>query len=179
MEKNIAIYAITHLHYNEETRKKYSNAFCDIFIDQFEEEEGGKIKLDKWQREAVYQAMNNNLFILTGGPGTGKTCVLKCINYVLEKTGYPDVQFTAPTGKASRRITESTGKPACTLHKKMKLCNRNSDPKMIWCDALIVDEISMLDTWTAMNLFKAITKSWPYSLCCTIYPCSLFYNFFM
>ncbi len=159
MERNIAIYAIAHLHYDEERRKKYSPAFCDMFIDEYERSEGGKIKLDVWQREAVYTAMNNNLFILTGGPGTGKTCVLKCINYVLEHTGQSNVQFTAPTGKAARRITESTGKPACTLHKKMKLHDEFSKPSMVWCDALIVDEISMLDTWTAMNLFKAVTDS--------------------
>lgn len=159
LEKDIAKKAVYHSRWNEKERPKYPSKFLDKYIDEYEAKEGGKIKLDRWQREAVYVALNNNLFILTGGPGTGKTCVLKCIHYVITRlTGRNYVRFTAPTGKAARRITESVGEPACTLHKKMQLYDEYAKPMPIemWLDALIVDEISMLDTATAHKLFSAI-----------------------
>lgn len=159
LEEDLAKKAVHHAFCNKKNQTFYPPSFLDYFIDKFEEKEGGKIKLDVWQREAVYVAMNNNLFILTGGPGTGKTCVLKCIHYVLtclKDRNY--VRFTAPTGKAARRITESVNQPACTLHKEMKLYDKYSKPMPIktWLDSVIVDEISMLDTITAHHLFDAI-----------------------
>ena len=65
-EKEIAQYAVIRIHYNEDVRRTYPKAFLDIYIAFYEEQEG--IRLDEWQKDAVYQAINNNLFILTGGP---------------------------------------------------------------------------------------------------------------
>ncbi|MBO5620100.1 MAG: AAA family ATPase [Butyrivibrio sp.] len=155
-EKEIAKYAVIRAHYNEDVRTIYPKEFIDLFIGFFEDEE--KIKLDEWQKEAVYEAVNNNLFILTGGPGTGKTTTLKCILYCFEhihKT--KDIIFTAPTGKAARRITESVGRPACTVAKALGLKDENSVPKKLNHSCMIVDEISMLDTATAHALFSALS----------------------
>lgn len=153
-EEEIAKYAVARLHIDEDERKTYPKSFLDIYISLYEAQE--KIHLDEWQKEAVYQGMNNNLFVLTGGPGTGKTCVLKCIYFCLRhvlKT--EDILFTAPTGKAARRITESVGCNAFTVAKVLGLVNEKSKPKKLKHVAVIVDEISMLDTYTAHALFSA------------------------
>lgn len=153
-EEGIAKYTIARLHYNDDNRKTYEPKYLDLFISLYERSEG--IKLDEWQKEAVYLAMNNNLFVLTGGPGTGKTCVLKCIRYCLKtilKTH--DILFTAPTGKAARRITESVGCDAYTVAKVLGLREENSVPQKLEHVCVIVDEVSMLDTKTAHALFSA------------------------
>lgn len=153
-EKKIAQCAVVRTHYNEDVRRTYPKAFLDMYISLYEEQEG--INLDEWQKDAVYQAVNNNLFILTGGPGTGKTATLKCILYCLRKTlKTEDIIFTAPTGKAARRITESVGCPACTVAKALGLRDETSVPKKLNNACVIVDEISMLDTVTACALFSA------------------------
>ncbi len=158
MEDTIAKYAIAHLHYNEDSRFYYPEKFLDLYIGLYEQREN--IKLDKWQKDAVYKGMNNNVFILTGGPGTGKTAVLKCIYFCLTKIlKTDDIIFTAPTGKAARRITESVGQPACTVAKALGLKTENSKPKHISNLCVIVDEISMLDTITAHALFSATDLS--------------------
>ena len=150
-EEVIAIYAAIKSHSKE---REYPANVIDIFIAQYEKKE--KISLDVWQKDAVYQAMNHNIFILTGGPGTGKTCVLKCINYCLKKVHrMENILFTAPTGKAARRITESVKVPAMTVAKALHLTSEDSVPKKLDCDAVIVDEISMLDTRTCKALFEA------------------------
>lgn len=155
-EEEIAKYAIARLHFSEDSRKTYSKAYLDIYISLYERSEG--ITLDEWQRDAVYLGLNNNLFVLTGGPGTGKTCVLKCIHYCLRhilKT--EDILFTAPTGKAARRITESVGCDAFTVAKVLGLRDEKSIPQKLEHACVIVDEISMLDTYTAHALFTSTT----------------------
>ncbi len=151
-EMEIAKYAVVRSHMGD--GKVYSKDYLDIYISLYERGEG--ITLDEWQKEAVYQAMNHNLFILTGGPGTGKTCVLKCIHYCLRYIlQTEDIIFTSPTGKAARRITESVGCPAFTVAKALGLKDEFSKPKKLKNRCVIVDEVSMLDTNTAHALFTA------------------------
>ena len=138
-----------------------SHEDIDRMIAEFEalqtEQKGFKFKLADQQAEAVHGALTNQVFILTGGPGTGKTCVLDCMNSILRKIK-PDAEiiFTAPTGKAARRITESVGEPASTIQKKMHLTDETAQPLPIYGDCIIVDEISMLDTLTADAFFMAV-----------------------
>ncbi len=151
-EENIAKYSIARLHYGD--IKKYPESYIDFYISIYESLEN--IKLDKWQKEAVYMAINNNLFILTGGPGTGKTCTLKCIYFCIRKIfKTDDILFTAPTGKAARRITESVGCPAYTVASALGLHDEESKPQKIYNQCVIVDEISMMDTYTTVSLFMA------------------------
>ncbi len=153
-EEEIAKYVIARLHYDEDNRKTYDQKFLDVFISLYERQEG--ICLDEWQRDAVYLALNNNLFVLTGGPGTGKTCVLKCIDFCLRKIlKTDDILFTAPTGKAARRITESVGCEAYTVAKVLGLRDERSAPNKLKNACVVVDEISMLDTYTAHALFTS------------------------
>ncbi len=106
--------------------------------------ESNGIKLDPIQAGAVKEAFKNKLSIISGGPGTGKTLVTKAIVDVFRKT-FPDlkVQLCAPTGKASRRMSDVIGLPACTIHRKIGYGCGEDMP--IEENLLIIDECSMMD----------------------------------
>lgn len=130
------------------------------------------IKLSDEQRLAVEKAMDNSVSIVTGGPGTGKTSFQKVLFYVYRKK-YPRKQITlaAPTGRAARRMTESSGLPAKTLHSLLQLSVKSDDegdviknggslenPEPIPEGLLVVDETSMLDIFLFEKLFEAIQE---------------------
>jgi len=122
------------------------------------------IILDESQERAVRMAISSPVSIITGGPGTGKTTIMKIIAQTLESMGKKDLMFLSPTGKAARRITESTGYPAFTIHRALNLgvdegseISRYVDiGETIQADAVFVDEVSMLDIWVAEKLFSSI-----------------------
>ena len=128
-----------------------------------EAEDNMDIELDVIQRNAVANALQSGVNIITGGPGTGKTLTLSVFAYCYKKL-YPknEILFLAPTGKAARRITESTGYPASTIHKALQLYD-SEDYKLdevddLGADLVVVDEVSMLDTWVASALFGSIKR---------------------
>ena len=108
------------------------------------------------QRAAISKIIGSQLCIVTGGPGTGKTTTLTGALRGLEFANCKNIVFAAPTGKAARRMTESTGKLAKTLHSVLKINADHMDPKELVCDAIVVDEISMLDLDIADALFRAV-----------------------
>ncbi len=118
------------------------------------------IALSQRQSEAVYMAFKSNLSIITGSPGTGKTTVLRAIIEVYGQI-YPGkkILLAAPTGRASRRMAESTGRnDAKTLHSLLGLLGeggytRNKNPEPLDADLIIVDESSMIDMWLARQFF--------------------------
>jgi len=113
--------------------------------------------LHSQQRQAVIMGVNSMVSVLTGGPGTGKTMVLKIIAFVLrEVNSSRKIAFCAPTGKASRRIMESTGENAMTIHKKIKLSLCKNNPDLLFEDVLFVDESSMLDMDLTDKLLSAL-----------------------
>lgn len=122
------------------------------------------IALSDKQSEAVYMAFSSNLSIITGSPGTGKTTVLKAIIEVY-KALYPKekIKLAAPTGRASRRMAESTGETdASTLHSMLGLQNedgyfkKDKEAEPIGAGLIIVDESSMIDMWLARQFFMRI-----------------------
>lgn len=122
------------------------------------------LSLSQRQSEAVCVAFRNNLSIITGGPGTGKTTVLRAVIEVFQ-TLYPGkkILLAAPTGRASRRMAESTGRnDAKTLHSALKLfsdsesLNKEKEKEPIDADLIIVDESSMIDMWLAKQFFQRI-----------------------
>lgn len=140
-------------------------------IGSIEEEE--VLSYGKEQFDAINHAIHSKLMILTGGPGTGKTTVIKGILKAYaalqkvsldpkdykNKSDFPFV-LTAPTGRAAKRMTESTGIPAVTIHRLLGWNGIGSFEKdeheQIDGKLLIVDEFSMVDIWLANHLFKAI-----------------------
>ena len=121
------------------------------------------ITLSDMQKEAVKTCFTSNISIITGGPGTGKTTVLKVILDVYERIYKGNkILLTAPTGRASRRMSESTGFPdAQTLHSAMGLKGDEvpSDEGILLYDFIVVDEFSMVDMWLCHELFKRIMKN--------------------
>lgn len=117
------------------------------------------VTLHEQQRLAVIGAVKNGLFIITGGPGTGKTCTLQVLAYVLTHSQKNiNIRFTAPTGKAARRISESTGKPAKTTQKELGITFSVRHKRYFTGNVLIIDEVSMLDMETAYFTFDAIVS---------------------
>ena len=124
------------------------------------------IQLSEKQREAIESINQNNVCVITGGPGTGKTTIIKAIIELYKKHGKKPV-LCAPTGRAAKRMTETTGEDAKTLHRLLEL-NGTSDDKdnfntemlvtPIDGDIIIVDEASMLDMFLMNYLLKAIYK---------------------
>ncbi len=123
------------------------------------------LSLSQRQSEAVYMAFRSNLSIITGSPGTGKTTVLRAVIEVFQML-YPKgkIMLAAPTGRASRRMAESTGRnEAKTLHSLLGLLgdsepiiNKDKQKEFLDADLIIVDESSMIDMWLARQFFNRI-----------------------
>ena len=137
------------------------NSDIDFEIDVFEKEQ--KIQFAPSQREAIIGAFNNGIEIITGGPGTGKTTIIKAIIHIYENNGMK-VILGAPTGRAAKRMTESTGREAKTIHRLLEMGVSEEDESVfekgesspLDCDVIIVDEASMIDIILMQNLLKAI-----------------------
>lgn len=120
------------------------------------------ITYDESQRSAIMKALNNNLTIITGGPGTGKTTIIKCIvRLLLELFNIKPEKLAllAPTGRAARKLMDTTGVPAYTIHKYLKWDKDNNsfgadqyNPNKE--EYIIVDEASMIDTVLMASLLK-------------------------
>lgn len=127
------------------------------------------INYDKAQKNAIQKAIQSKVFLLTGGPGTGKTTVINGIikayanlhQIDLQKSDRPII-LAAPTGRAARRMNELTGLPSATIHRHLGL-NGDSEYQalddFLDCDLIIIDEFSMVDTWLANQLFSAIASN--------------------
>ncbi len=123
---------------------------------------GNNIELDDSQIKAIVSILNNGVSVITGGPGTGKTTIIKGITTIMQKQN-KKVMLCAPTGRASKRMTEATGVEAKTIHRLLNvdfsgLERRNFDEmSLLDVDVLIVDEISMADIF----VFNALVNSIP------------------
>ena len=123
-----------------------------------------QIKYAELQRRAIKKALEEGLLILTGGPGTGKTTTLNAIINILEKNG-EKVYLAAPTGRAAQRMASVTGKEAKTIHRLLEVQwdadNRpnfkRNEKNLLGCDALILDELSMVDA----SLFESVLRAMP------------------
>ena len=118
------------------------------------------------QREAIYTAAAEKLLIVTGGPGTGKTTTLRGILDLFEQMRLKTL-LTAPTGRAAKRLSELTGRDASTIHRLLEVDVSPEDGSMVFvhnehnplsCDAVIVDESSMVDLLLMYNLVRALPE---------------------
>lgn len=115
------------------------------------------------QKKAINSALTEGMLVLTGGPGTGKTTTLNAIIKILKDKG-KKVLLSAPTGRAAQRMSELTGDEAKTLHRLLEVSwDKHDNPvfnknerNQLKCDALIVDEVSMVDTFIFESVMRAL-----------------------
>ena len=128
-----------------------------------------KTTLDEMQKRAVTEAAGHGLFILTGGPGTGKTTTINAIIRFFEGEG-AELRLAAPTGRAAKRMTEATGYEAQTIHRLLELSGMPEEEKEgqavhfernaqnpLEADVIIIDEMSMVDVHLMHSLLQAVT----------------------
>ena len=148
--------------------------FTKVEIDRLEKkiqklEQQSHMELDSLQRKAVMEAVQNGIFILSGGPGTGKTTTINMIIRYFEEAGM-DIFLAAPTGRAAKRMTEATGFEAKTIHRLLELNGavldddkpgtgaqfEKNELNPLEADVIIIDEMSMVDIHLFQSLLKAI-----------------------
>lgn len=132
----------------------------DKLIDMQEELQG--IRYAALQRKAIEASLTSGVLILTGGPGTGKTTTINGIIRVLEQEGY-QIALTAPTGRAAKRLSEVTEREAKTIHRLLETAVENNvhrflknEKNPLKADVVIVDEVSMVDTYLMESLLRAM-----------------------
>lgn len=151
-EQNIADNILCRVQRNELPMEGFNHELVDW-------EREHKFAFDPIQRKAIAMALTNKISIITGGPGTGKTTILKGIIHLARKMG-EKISLTAPTGRAAKRMGECCGEQARTIHRLLEV-----DPitnkfmkdigNQLNCNLLVVDEFSMVDTWLAAALLEA------------------------
>lgn len=150
-------------------RGQVSEGRIDGKLFEIQQQEG--IELDELQAEAVAQAVNCGLLIITGGPGTGKTTTINTIIRFFEQEGL-EILLAAPTGRAAKRMTEATGYEARTIHRLLELSGGLTEEKShssngmrfernesnpLDGDVVIIDEMSMVDIHLIHSLLRAVT----------------------
>lgn len=127
-------------------------------------EQINKISMHDNQKHAVEMAVNSGVSVITGGPGTGKTTIVKCMLQIFKGMGKV-VKLLAPTGRAAKRLSESTGEEASTIHRALVVDFLSGDNMFVYnannklpFDVVIVDEVSMVDVMLMSYLVRALKK---------------------
>lgn len=156
MEKSIAGRLVKLLLGSSSTKQDIS-----FYLDEYERMAG--ITLHESQRNAINTAVNNGVVVITGGPGTGKTTIVRAINNILKAMGH-ETLLLAPTGRASKRLSEATGDDAKTIHRALDINFKGKEYESAFdpateldADAIIVDECSMVDTYVMSNIMNALS----------------------
>lgn len=164
------IYLPQYYHAEQNSAKKIIELMYNLPFNTFSETEMQEInkaiadtgiQYDDLQKEAILQALTYNVFILTGGPGTGKTTTTRGILDLLEQQ-HKEILLAAPTGRAAQRLSETTGREASTIHRLLEYTpsgefGRNEDNPLDG-DVLLLDECSMADLQLFYSLLKAIPE---------------------
>jgi exodeoxyribonuclease V alpha subunit len=123
-------------------------------------ERGAPVSLSDEQRAAVRLALTSKVCVLTGGPGVGKTTTLRAVIRLLETCGQHPVALASPTGRAAKRLSEATGRPAQTIHRLLGFSPAQgyaaNEHQRLPAHMVVVDEVSMLDLLLCNNLLKAV-----------------------
>lgn len=142
------------------SKARYRQFSSNLFEDWLKSDVKHGFEFTKKQRGAILKALREKILIITGGPGTGKTTLVKGIIQLFAKLKQ-NVKLAAPTGRAAKRLSESTRQPAATIHRLLEFdasrmqFSKNST-NMLQLDVLIIDEMSMVDLLLANSLVKAL-----------------------
>lgn len=143
-------------------KEQFTGQEADCAEDIAEYERINGITLHEGQRAAVEQAVNSGVAVITGGPGTGKTTIVRCIMHIFRNRRINTV-LCAPTGRAAKRLSESTGEEAFTIHRLLDLDYKDgkgfftyNENTRLPQDAVIVDEVSMVDCYLMNCLARAV-----------------------
>ncbi|MEJ8552647.1 SF1B family DNA helicase RecD2 [Tepidibacter sp. Z1-5] len=148
----------------EISQYEFDDLKLDINKEIYSIEKEDNITLAKNQKEAVTQALQKGVLVVTGGPGTGKTTTINTIIKIFENLKM-NIYLAAPTGRAAKRMSETTGKEAKTIHRLLEMGYSSEDEELIFmkseddqldADVVIIDEVSMVDILLMYNLLKAI-----------------------
>lgn len=138
-------------------KSKFRMERVDQLIDKLQTK--NNIIYDDIQRQAIKTAINSKFMVLTGGPGTGKTTTSLSIIEAFEQMG-ARILLVAPTGRAAKRLSETTGREAMTIHRALEYNPQNgyqrNEQNPLRCDVILVDESSMIDIMLMYSLLKAI-----------------------
>jgi len=145
------------LHYLMEARPYKKVTGLPQRIAAYENEQG--VTFSAMQKKAIRSAVEEGVLVITGGPGTGKTTIIRCILSLLKEDN--DILLCAPTGRAAKRMSEATGEEAKTIHRLLEYGGDSetfarSQDYPLECDCLIVDEMSMVDVVLMRGLLRAI-----------------------
>ena len=173
LEEDIQVYASSYynMEHNVAALLQQLNVCQNVLQFHLEEriaaiEKHANVVLDELQRKAVCEAAGNGLLIITGGPGTGKTTTINSVIRLYEMEGL-DFMLAAPTGRAAKRMSETTGYEARTIHRMLELNGgvegnagfERNESNPLETDAVIIDEMSMVDITLMNALLKAIAPS--------------------
>ena len=160
-EQVLALPAVYHTEKSVATRlvKMIYESDCENYevqkdIEKYEQING--IELHDGQKSAIKSVFNSAVTLITGGPGTGKTTIIKCIIDLFDQMN-KRVTLMAPTGRAAKRMSEATGQPASTIHRACKFGTDMGCGENLETDVIVVDEFSMVDVF----LFDALLKLIP------------------
>lgn len=170
MKEDVFVYAASYyyMEVNTATMLKALNVTYDISDTVVEQrvhriEKSTNMQLDDMQMSAVKEAVKNGLLVITGGPGTGKTTTINTIIRYFESEGM-DIFLAAPTGRAAKRMSETTGFEARTIHRMLELNGgmegnagfEKNEKNPLETDVVIIDEMSMVDITLMHSLLKAV-----------------------
>lgn len=133
---------------------------CGLETDIAEYEKKIGVRFSNHQKDAIRGAVREGVLVITGGPGTGKTTIIRCILHLLTKAKMKTL-LCAPTGRAAKRIQETTGEEAKTIHRLLEYggedgCFARDEDCPLEADCIIVDEVSMVDVFLMRSLLRAI-----------------------
>ncbi len=156
-------YIVKHIMRLSDETERFDTADIAALIERVEL--GLDISFARMQREALFASLENGIMILTGGPGTGKTTVVKALISIFSSIGFKTV-LAAPTGRAAKRMSEATSEEAKTVHRMLEM-ERTIDGQMRFCrneknplseKVVIIDEASMLDLTLTSALLRAMKR---------------------
>ncbi len=157
-----AVY-LTPMYHGETGVAKHLQAISNVLLSRLSDIPPAFLEFDSGiseeQRGAIRTALTHPISVLTGGPGTGKTTTIKALIAILENAG-KRFALAAPTGRAAKRLSEATGRPASTIHRMLGYSPiegyKHNAENPLKIDLLVVDEASMLDLLLAYHLLKAL-----------------------